>query len=405
MHHLIHAVDLLFVLLLAPWFGLLALVVAAATWRRLRSERLEFPATGDPNRFLVVIPAHDEAGVIGITVRSCLALDYDRQRFQVVVIADNCTDSTAAEAEAAGAIVVRRATLDRRSKGYALEDFFGGAIGSTAIQRPDAFVLVDADTNVDRDLLRAFDQSLRRGDDFVQGYYTVRNADASWRTQLLTYAFSLANGVWLAGIDQLGISIGLKGNGMCFRAAALERFPWRAHGLVEDMEFAWHLRIAGERVRWQPAARVYGEMVSRGGAGAISQRQRWEKGRAALRSSFRRAIGQSTHLSSIAKVVSWIELEFPPLSRLVAGLALATVVGAVSWFPGDDDRWRSVDGGFLITCWLMLFGYLMAPFWVVGLPFRYLTTLLYAPYYMAWKATLGVMKTPLAWVRTPREGT
>ena len=403
MHHLILALDLISALLLMPWFGLLALVVAAATWRRLVGRQGLLVGPADSSRFLIVIPAHDEAGVIGITVHSCLALDYNHDRFQVAVIADNCTDDTAAEAEAAGAIVIRRATADRRSKGYALEDFFSKAIGSAAIWPCDAFVLVDADTNVDPGLLHAFDQSLRQGDDFIQGYYTVRNADAAWRTRLRTYAFSLANGVWLAGIDQLGLSIGLKGNGMCFRAAALERFPWRAHGLVEDMEFAWHLRIAGERVRWQPAARVFGELVSRGGTGAASQRHRWEKGRAALRASFRRAIGQSRHLSPLAKLLSWTELEFPPLSRLVAGLILATVLGGWGWSQINPDRWESLYLGFLLACWLLIFGYLAAPFWVVALPVRYASALLHAPLYMAWKATLGAMKTPRKWVRTPRE--
>ena len=81
-------------LTLTPWFALMTLVTAAALARRMGRRR---PAPGEAGtpRFLVVVPAHDEEGVIAVTVRSCLALDYDPGRFQVVVIADNCTDATA----------------------------------------------------------------------------------------------------------------------------------------------------------------------------------------------------------------------------------------------------------------------------------------------------------------------
>ena len=59
-------------------------------------------------RFLTLIPAHDEALVIG----DCLAaLMADRRPDDpVVVVADRCTDDTAAIAREMGAIVLERAT-------------------------------------------------------------------------------------------------------------------------------------------------------------------------------------------------------------------------------------------------------------------------------------------------------
>ena len=199
-----------------------------------------------------MIPAHDEEGAIGATVRSCRALDYDPGLFSIHVIADNCTDATAREAREAGASVVERSDPDLRSKGHALEYFFTRSPKAGPTPGYDAAVLIDADTVVDPGLLKAFDRALGEGKDWVQGYYTVRNPDASWRTRMMTYAFSLANGVWMLGLDRLGLGVGLKGNGMCFSAAGLRRVPWKAHGLVEDMEFALMLRTRGERVRFEP---------------------------------------------------------------------------------------------------------------------------------------------------------
>ena len=393
-------------LVLVPWFGLMALIVIAAIGGRLASRGLPGllgPGDATQSRFLFVIPAHDEATVIGITVRSCREVDYDPERFQVCVIADNCTDATAEVARDAGALVWVRADLARKSKGFALEDFFATVATNPTIRPLDAFVLVDADTSVGPDILRAFDRSLARGDDFVQGYYTVRNADASWRTRLMTYAFSLANGVWLVGLDRLGLGVGLKGNGMCFRANALRRFPWQAAGLVEDMEFAWKLRVGGERVRFNPLARVFGEMVSRGGAGAASQRQRWEGGRQALRASFRPAISRSTELSWIQKILYRIDLEFPPLGRLAVGLIVASMLAVGSWLASGRS---SPAVAVLAVCaieWAILLTYVASPILVVGLPIRYVASLAYVPVYLVWKVSISLWRTPQQWVRTPRE--
>ena len=75
----------------------------------------------DPG-FLVLIPAHNEEKDIAGTVGSA------RERFleagwpeQIVVIADNCTDATAAAAGAAGADVLERKNPNERGKGYALK--------------------------------------------------------------------------------------------------------------------------------------------------------------------------------------------------------------------------------------------------------------------------------------------
>ena len=396
-------VEVVLVVALIPWIGLLVAVVVAALAHRLAGRGTINPTHPPTTRFLIVVPAHDEAGVIRETVQSCLGVDYPPDLLQVVVIADNCTDETADVAEAAGADVVVRVDPTRKSKGFALEDFFDGVITHPDLRPADAFVLVDADTSVARDILRAFDQGLGRGDDFIQGYYTVRNADASWRTRMMTYAFSLVNGVWLAGFDALGLSVGLKGNGMCFRAAALRRFPWRVHGLVEDMEYAWALRIAGEQVRFARHARVFGEMVSRGGSGAASQRRRWESGRQALRASVRPRLWRSANLSSLQKLVYAVDLGFPPIGRLVVVLGVVTSLGICGfWMSGFAARWVMLLLGTLVG-WFGLAAYAVSPLFVVGLPARYLASLLQFPYYLGWKLTVGLLQAPRQWVRTPRE--
>lgn len=57
-------------------------------------------------RFRILIPAHDEEAGIARTVQNLLAVDYPAEQRRLWVIADNCTDGTAAAATAAGAEVM-----------------------------------------------------------------------------------------------------------------------------------------------------------------------------------------------------------------------------------------------------------------------------------------------------------
>jgi cellulose synthase/poly-beta-1,6-N-acetylglucosamine synthase-like glycosyltransferase len=403
---MITAVDLAYYLAtaaLAPFFAFLAMITIACFLGRSGRSKAGPEASAGRSRFLIVIPAHDEEGVIGATVESCRVLDYDPDRFSIHVIADNCSDATAREAREAGASVVERFDPELRSKGHALEYFFTRIPEGRPDSGYDAAVLIDADTVVDPGLLKIFDRALGEGKDWVQGYYTVRNPDASWRTRMMTYAFSLANGVWMLGLERLGLSVGLKGNGMCFSSQGLRRFPWQAHGLVEDMEFALMLRVRGERVRFEPEARVFGEMVSRGGSGASSQRRRWEAGRRSLRGKFARPLAGSPALGPFRKMMFFIDLYFPPLVTLALGLILAASVHGLAAL---DDRFAPASDVLLPIHAAMLaslFAYALCPVLVLRLPARYLTSLLALPYYMVWKLLIALKRRPEGWVRTPRE--
>ena len=72
-------------------------------------------------KFAVFIPAHNEEIVIENIVDNLKQLDYPKDCYDIYVIADNCTDNTAAAARAAGANVLERNDSKKRGKGYALQ--------------------------------------------------------------------------------------------------------------------------------------------------------------------------------------------------------------------------------------------------------------------------------------------
>jgi hypothetical protein len=54
----------------------------------------------------LIVAAHDEQSVIAAKVKNALELDYPRDRFELIVACDGCTDATAERARAAGADIV-----------------------------------------------------------------------------------------------------------------------------------------------------------------------------------------------------------------------------------------------------------------------------------------------------------
>ena len=70
------------------------------------------------------MPAHNEESSLSDTINSLMAIDYPRELFEIIVIADNCTDTTAEIARNMAVSVYERKDEVKKSKGYALEWLF-----------------------------------------------------------------------------------------------------------------------------------------------------------------------------------------------------------------------------------------------------------------------------------------
>lgn len=361
-------------------------------------------AEGEPaTAFVILVPAHNEEGSIATTVRSLKALDYPRQLFEILVIADNCQDKTAGVARNEGAEVLERFHATRKSKGFALE--YALETLQKRETHPDAIVIIDADTTVDAALLKAFDRRLQSGQDWLQAYYQVANSHDSWRTQLMHLGFAHFNGLWLLGQDTLGLGSALRGNGMAFSWKGLERCPWQAYGLAEDLEFSWHLRMNGERVFFVPEVKVYGEMIDDNPAAVASQRLRWEHGRKQLRKTFGSQILKK-HWPLSRRFMYGSDLYMPPMAGFVTRLVL-TLLSAIAFYQTEStDILEGLQGvclGLAIGQILNLSIYLLMPFIVMDVPKRYLKLFFIAPIYALWKAGLLLKRAPSTWVRTERK--
>ncbi len=377
------------VLLAAGYLGLLALL----------SRRPPAPRHGvTALRFDLVVPAHDEAAGIAATVGSLLQVDWPAAQRRVVVVADNCSDDTAARARAAGATVLERRDATLRGKGYALAHAFERCL---ADGRADAVVVVDADTVVSPNLLQAFAARLEAGATALQARYGVRNPEASWRTRLMALALSLFHDVRSLGRERLGLSAGLRGNGMCFSTRLLRQVPHHAFSVVEDLEYGIRLGLAGHRVHYVDEATAVGEMPT-GSRASATQRRRWEGGRAAMARRFAGPLLRGGLVRRDAVLLDLaIDLLVPPLSRLVAVATLGSSLALA---------WTLVTGAVPAGAWPWWASLAALGLYVVrgcvasGLGLRGVGSLAWAPVYLVWRLRATTAPSPgLVWERTPRE--
>jgi 1,2-diacylglycerol 3-beta-glucosyltransferase len=363
------------------------------------SGRTTPPTDGRRFRFQIVVPAHDEELGIANTVNSLRALDYPGDAFSVLVVADNCSDATAERARAAGAEVLQRKDNERRGKGHALNYAFERLRDDT-----DAVVVVDADTLVSPNLLKAFAARLALGAHAVQADSAVSNPGESWRTRLMAIALGSFHVVRSRGRERLGLSVGLRGNGMCFTREVLARVPHEAYSIVEDVEYGIRLGEAGFRVHYSDEAHVYGEMVS-SSAAARSQRARWEGGRRALKRAHGwRLIRKGISQQNAVLFDLGLDLLVPALSGLAASaLAGSAASTAAAVLIGGPARLAMLGfGGSLAGLGV----YVLRGWSLSGTGLRGLLDLGFSPVYAAWKLSVRKRRetsADAAWVRTSRE--
>jgi len=397
---------------------LLFILISAATAPKRKCPPI---ARESPLKATVVIPAHNEEDVILATLQSLAAV---QPPLPIVVIADNCSDRTAQLARDTGAAVIERQNKDERGKGFALAYAFellmngAGNAGAIAGSGADAYIVVDADTQVQPDfavrLLAELpdDPTLPAA---VQGRYGVMNGSDGWRAALMSAAFDLVNHVRLLAIDHAGGCLGLKGNGMAFTRGCLAQYPMTGRSVTEDLDYAMDLmQNGGIRVQYAPHAYVCAQMPVTGEQ-ARSQRERWEGGRyRVVRSRAPQLLKAVVKTGDVRFVGAMFELLQPPLAEQVSGcvgissLALLCLMLGSMYAPI-----ALLAAGFSIVSILL---YVFLGLGLAGARKETFKALVFAPIYIVWKLVLyaiGIVSRRRAgkadtggadaeWVRTSR---
>lgn len=394
-------------------------LLAAASVAGLKSKKQQAGVANDSTvtfahapRVVVIVPAHNEEQVLAATLDSLSEQDYSRTRYEVVVVSDNSTDSTATIAREYGARVLERFNAEERGKGYAL-DWAISQLLNDAVPA-DAFVIVDADTWVAPDFLGKMADRLVKGADergccAVQGRYGVLNGADGWRAALMAGAFDLYNHVRPLGCSRLGLTVSLKGNGMGFTREVFQLARWQGNSVTEDVDYGLDLiRNHGICVGYLPEARVLAQMPVTAGQ-AASQRERWEGGRyRLLRDRAIPLLKDGIRRRSVRLCDAALSLVLPPLSELVAMLLLwgcLVLLGARAHVLAGTPVWGALFAASMVGLILYVIGGLS----VAGAPRSAYLALFKAPFYAMWKFALYLgrfvrHRNPgqTEWVRTQR---
>lgn len=228
------------------------------------------------HRFMAIIPAHNEETVIGNLIESLKNQNYNKELYDIYVIADNCTDNTARVARGLGAIVYERYDENKKTKGAALDWFLQQKIKEDAPY--DAICVFDADNIVDKNFIKAMNKKLCQGEDVVQGYRDIKNPTDNWITSGYALFYWTNHRFYHLARYNLGLSTMLNGTGFMVNFNIIkENNGWKTVTLTEDIEFSLQRILKGRKLGWATDAIVYDEQPT-GFKQSWSQRSRWTVG-------------------------------------------------------------------------------------------------------------------------------
>jgi cellulose synthase/poly-beta-1,6-N-acetylglucosamine synthase-like glycosyltransferase len=349
-------------------------------------------------RIAVLIPAHNEQHVIGTTLVSAARQLAAGDR--LVVVADNCTDQTAAVARRLGAEVTERSDDLHHGKSYALDH------GMTFLDQtgaPDVVIFLDADCALkDGSIHRLALTSLQSGRPVQAAYLMARPNTGKKTAALVCFAWAVKDFVRPLGWHRLGLPCQLAGSGMAF--------PWHvaravdlANGhLAEDLKQGLDLALVGRFPLFCPDAVVISD-VAPGGQPSASQRARWEHGTIATALEYLpRLLAQMLKAPSLSLLAMALDVCVPPLALLALMLGASMALTAGLFLLSGSAMLLSLSA---LLCGVFFATICMA-WWRFGRNIIPLSWLVFAPAYALAKIPLYArffLDRQRAWVRGDRQ--
>jgi cellulose synthase/poly-beta-1,6-N-acetylglucosamine synthase-like glycosyltransferase len=347
-------------------------------------------------RLLFLIPAHDESYTISSCVESLLAMRSRRADSRVIVVADNCSDDTAAVARGLGAEVLERFDTMRRGKPPAL----AWAMTQVALPDYDAVVIIDADTIVDPDFADALADRGPLRDIALQAYHDTWNPSESWLGVLGELLAAVRYQGQYPAKARAGLNVPLTGNGMVLGTGVLERAGWVDDSLTENWELYARYTERGERIAYGRGARLFAQEVKTLAQGSV-QRRRWQAGRWIVFRTHLWPVLSSRAIGWHQKIDTVGELSVPgPILQAAISIAAAVALG----LTGAPVA-RAVALAFLLSLVPTIAWTLVA--WVRHpKPGRIALAFLRIPVYVGWRMTIALLAVRTgrsgAWLRSPR---
>jgi cellulose synthase/poly-beta-1,6-N-acetylglucosamine synthase-like glycosyltransferase len=359
--------------------------------RRRRTPLPQNPA----HQAAIVIPAHNEATGLAATLAPLVELPYP-----IILVADNCTDQTAAIGRQFGVVVLERQHESDRGKGFAMD--FG--LNYLRPDPPDVVLFLDADCLITAPQVQRLVDYAGRRQRPVQALYLMQLPPApTTKHRVSAFAFRFKNHVRMQGLSRLRGPIVLSGSGMAFPWHCLADVNLASASIVEDMKLGIDLAIAGNPALFC-ADTIVTSALPQQSTVANRQRTRWEHGH--LQSiglyapKLLRASWEQRRFDLL--LLAW-DLCIPPLSLM-----------ALVWLVSFGLMAAAAQLGFgqfafklVLAAGVMLTGAILLAWQRVGRSDLPLADLLRVPFYVFGKVPLYlrfITARQQAWERTDRDG-
>ncbi len=229
----------------------------------------------------IMVPAHNESIVIRKTVQALLALDYPKDKYEIIVINDNSSDDSAEVLKK-----IQGKNPDRKLIVINTDNVSGGKGKSNAlnigfsVSSGSVIAIYDADNTPEPNALTLLVENLMSDDKLgaVIGKFRTRNRNASLMTRFVnieTLAYQCMN---QAGRWFFFKLCTIPGTNFVMRRSIIERIGgWDTKALSEDTEISFRIYRMGYKIKLMPLA-VTWEQEPQLLRIWLKQRTRWAKG-------------------------------------------------------------------------------------------------------------------------------
>lgn len=235
--------------------------------------KVKFKSARKNNHFAILIAARNEEVVIGNLIESLVKQNYPKDKFDIYVIPNSCTDNTSKVAKKAGAKVIE-CTVKTKTKGDVLKFAFDKLKDNKEI---DAYLIFDADNVVHPDFLKHMNDCLASGYRVAEGYRDAKNPKDNWLSGSYTLFYLFQNVFFNRARMAIGGSSSINGTGFMIKKEIIDRDGFETYSLTEDVEYTGQCALKGERIAFVEDAITYDEYPVKFDA-SWRQRKRWSSG-------------------------------------------------------------------------------------------------------------------------------
>ena len=228
------------------------------------------------HKYAILIAARNEEKVIGNLLDSIAKQDYPRDLLTTFVVADNCTDTTAAIARKKGAICYERFNDQDKTKGFALEFLFNNIECDYGINSFEGYFIFDADNLLNTNFVSKMNDAFDSGEKIITSYRNTKNFDENWIASTYALHWIRSSRTSHRARSYLGLATNIQGTGFLF-ANEIVQNGWHYTSLTEDRALTADAVSNGYMISYQDEAIFYDEQPIKLKV-ALRQRLRWSKG-------------------------------------------------------------------------------------------------------------------------------